>query len=214
MIISHSKQVCFWKIPRTGSTSIEVVIRLAAGLDYSQDLVMEGHFFPGQHHNIPLSVPNAISGQPGHTRTHLTPRRAILLGLITQAQYDSYQNFCIVRNPVARLVSAHALGFSSADWDVEAILRDRVAGSLDFALFKPQVRWLTEGNITPLPFSDYDNSARTVLTAFGLPAVTDVPKITRRHPHWEQNAMQLANASPNDRARINTVYADDAALNT
>lgn len=221
MIISHSKQVCFWKIPRTGSTSIEVVLRLAGGLDYAQDLIMEGHFFPNQHHNIPPSVPPALSGQPGHTRTHLTPTQAIALGCITQAQYNAYDHYCMVRDPVDRLVSAHALGFASVTWNTEEILRDRVQGTdpgsgrpfMEYALFRPQVDWLAEGNITALPFSDYENSARAIFTAFGMAQPVDVPTITRRHPLWEQEGRRLVNATPGDRQRIEAVYTGDAALN-
>lgn len=214
MIISHSKQCCFFKIPRTGSTSIEALLRLTAGLDYTQDIVMAGHFFPDQHHNVPAAVTPSLDGSPGHMRTHMTPTMAIGFGCLTQAQYNSYQNFCIVRDPVGRMVSAHALGFHSADWDVPAILRDRAVPNMQFALFKPQVEWLTEGNITPLRFSDYENSVNTILTAFGAPIPEDMPNITRRHPAWEQSRMQMATASSTDRTDIERVYSSDAALNT
>lgn len=216
MIISHSKQINFWKIPRTGSTSVELLLRLLAGLDYGQDVVASGHFFPDQHHNIPPTVPDAVpSGRPGFTRTHLTPTEAISFGVLTQAQYDSYQNFCVVRNPLDRLISAHALGFHKVDFNVADIIRDRVRGNTSFAIFKPQVEWLAEGNITPLPFSDYVNSVTTILTAFGAPVPADIPNVTRRHPHHETFTRSIA--TPADRAAIGATgspYENDAALNT
>jgi hypothetical protein len=215
MIISHSKQVNFWKIPRTGSTTVELLLRLTAGLDYSQDVVASGHFFPDQHHNIPGTVPNASpSGLPGYTRTHLTPTEAISFGVLTQAQYDSYQNFCMVRDPLDKMISAHSLGFRRDTFDVAEILRNRVRGNENFAIFKPQVEWLAEGNMTPLPFSDYENSVRTVLTAFGAPIPVDIPNITRRHPEYESFVRSIATAA--DRAAIedaSSPYARDARLN-
>jgi len=212
MIISHSKQVNFWKIPRTGSTTVELLLRLLADLDYSQDVVCAGHFFPLQHHNIPPTLLPSISGQPPFTRTHATPTEAIAEGVLTQAQYDSYQNFIMVRDPTARMVSAHALGFYSADWNVPDIIRDRVTPNTHFSMFKPQTDWLTEGNINIMPFSDYNNSIATIMAAFGAPMPEDIPNITRRHPAWENHTTSIA--TPADRAAINAFYAGDAALNT
>lgn len=214
MIISHSKQINFWKIPRTGSTSIELLLRLLAGLDYTQDIVMSGHFFPDQHHNVPGTVPDATpSGRPGFTRTHLTPTEAISFGCLTQAQYDSYQNFCMVRDPLDKLISAHQLGFHKETFNVADLIRDRITGNTHFAIFKPQVEWLAEGNITPLPFSDYVNSVTTILTAFGAPIPTDIPNVTRRHPHHEDFVRSIA--TPADRAAIQnptSPYHDDSQL--
>ena len=211
MIISHSKQVNFWKIPRTGSTTVELLLRLMAGLDYSQDVVAAGHFFPAQAHNTPPGVPPSINGAPPSARTHLTPTEAIQFGVLTQAQYDSYDNYIMVRDPTERMISAHAVGFYSADWDVPAIIRDRVTGNTQFSLFRPQSEWLTEGNMNIMPFSDYQTSDETILTAFGSPIPVDMPNITRRHPAWENHTRSIA--TPRDRADIEAFYAADAALN-
>lgn len=211
MIISHSKQMAFWKIPRTGSTTVELLLRLSAGLDYGQDVVASGHFFPDQHHNIPPTVPPAINGNPGYTRTHLTPTEAIAFGVLTQAQYDSYQNFCIVRDPLEKLISAHSLGMSRKTFNVTALWNSDIKNNLQFSVFKPQVEWLTEGNMTTLPFSDYVNSITTILNAFGAPIPVDIPSITRRHPHWDQ--LTRARSTPADRIAIETHYAADSQLN-
>lgn len=202
MIISHSKQVNFWKIPRTGSTTVELLLRLMAGLDWTQDVCASGHFFPDKSNNIPPTVPPAINGNPGTTRTHLTPTEAISFGVLTQAQYDSYQNFVIVRDPLEKLISAHSLGFHRVQFEgnVDRIIANRVVGNTHFSVFKPQVEWLTEGNITVLPFSDYENSLATIMAAFGAPMPHDTPNITRRHPHYEAFTRSLTTAS--DRTAI------------
>lgn len=213
MIISHSKQVNFWKIPRTGSTTVELLLRLLANLDYSQDIVASGHFFPNQAHNTPATVPPAINGNPGYTRTHLTPTEAIQFGCLTQAQYDSYDNYIMVRDPVEKLVSAHSLGFRRVQFsgNIPRIIRTQVKGNTQFSIFKPQSEWLAEGNMNILPFSDYVNSLTTIMNAFGAPMPEDIPNITRRHPEYEDFTRSTVTAA--DRAAIEAFYAADAALN-
>ena len=214
MIISHSRQVNFWKIPRTGSTTVEAMIRILGVLDYAQDVTAEGTFFPGKSNNIPPGVPPSINGSPGPTRTHLTPTEAIQFGLLTQAQYDSYQNFCIVRDPIARLLSAHTLGFHriTLRGRMNDFIADHVNGNEHFSVFKPQVAWLAEGNINPLPFSDYENSITTILAAFGIdPIPGELPSITRRHPHHDQ--FTRTTLLPVDEAAVRAWWAADEALN-
>lgn len=211
MIVSHSKQVNFWKIPRTGSTTIELLLRLLAGLDYAQDVTASGHFFPDLPNNMPPSIPPAINGNPGWTRTHLTPTEAIAFGVLTQAQYDSYQNFVMVRDPLDKLISAHSLGFHKKTFDVAELWNSDIKDNLQFSIFKPQSEWLTEGNITTLPFSDYANSIATVMAAFGAPMPHDIPNVSRRHPHYEQFTRSLSTAA--DRTVIEQHYPDDAKLN-
>lgn len=214
MIISHSRQVNFWKIPRTGSTTVEAMIRILGVLDYAQDITAEGSFFPGKSSNIPPTVPPSINGNPGPTRTHLTPTEAIQFGCLTQAQYDSYQNFVMVRDPVGRLLSAHTLGFpyDTLRGRMTDFIADRVNGYQDFSVFKPQVEWLAEGNITALPFSDYENSVTTILAAFGIdPIPGELPNISRRHPRHEE--FQFDSLLPQDIAAVRAWWAADEALN-
>jgi hypothetical protein len=193
---------------------VELLLRLTAGLDYSQDVICSGHFFPNQHHNVPPGVGPATSGRPGWTRTHMTPTEAIAEGVLTLAQYNSYQNFVMVRDPLDRMISAHSLGFRRDTFDVAAIIRDRVIGQTHFSIFKPQVEWLTEGNMNIMPFSDYVNSVTTILTAFGAPIPVDLPNITRRHPEHETFTRSIA--TPADRTAIGapgSPYEQDAQLN-
>lgn len=211
MIISHSKQVNFWKIPRTGSTTVELLLRLLAGLDWSQDVCASGHFFQDKPNNMPGTIPPAINGNPGWTRTHLTPDEAIQFGVLTRGQYMSYDNYCIVRDPLEKLISAHSLGFRRVNFNARQIIADRIEGKTHFSIFKPQSEWLTEGNITALPFSDYENSLSTIMAAFGAPMPHDIPNVSRRHPDYETFTRSLASAD--DRLAVEQFYAADAALN-
>ncbi len=207
MIISHSKQVCFWKISRTGSTTIEMLIRLMGGLDITQDVIAETHFFPASH-NFPM--PDGVDGTRGARRAHITPQTAIDNGFITQVQYDAYENYCMVRDPVDRFISTHALAFPKVRFTPTDIWADIQGKDPTAAIFRTQSEYLARGNITGLPFSDYENSVRTILTAFGAPQPDTLPWITRQNPSLENFNKALATVQ--DRSDIESFYPDDKLL--
>ena len=209
MIISHSKGVAFWKIPRTGSSTVEMLLRLTAGLDTGQDVMAETHFFPTAYNFD--TMPDRHDGAPGRRRAHITPQTAIDRGFITQSQYDAYDNFCMIRDPVAKFISLYALAFPRRAFvptDIWADIRGRDPGS---ALFRSQSEYLTLGNITPLPFSSYEQSVHTILTAFGAPIPDAIPKITRTNHTLENHRVVIV--TPQERAAIESFYPDDLALN-
>lgn len=208
MIISHSKQVNFWKIPRTGSSNVEMVLRLIGGLDTSQDVIAETHFFP-QSYNF-SSMP-ARGNVPGPRRAHITPATAIAEGFLTQAQYDSYENYCMVRDPVDKFISLHSLAFPREKFEPNNIWANIRSQDPSSAIFRPQSDYLSLGNITALPFSDYENSVRTIITAFGVPQPDAIPKVTRENPGAVERGKAIATAP--QRAEIEALYPDDMLLN-
>lgn len=211
MIISHSKQVNFWKIPRTGSSNVEMILRLTAGLDASQDVMGRTNFYDVAHNFD--TMPDAADGTPGNRRAHITPQTAIDNGFLTLAQYNSYQNFCIVRDPVDRFVSTIHLAMpgQAEPFDVPDLIAFMQA-NMSHAAFRTQSDYLTLGNITTLPFSDYVNSVGTILTAFGAPIPDGLPNVTRSHPLYEDFIRSLP--TPADRGLIQAFWSADAALNT
>lgn len=217
MIISHSKQVCFWKIPRTGSTTVDTLIRLLGGLDETQDVVAEEYFFPSVSHNAD-SIPDHPNGTPGRARAHLTPQEAIDSGVLTLAQYNSYQNFCMVRDPVSRFKSMYQLALPSTDWNARAILRDTVVANengingVKYSTWRKQVDWLTVPGMNAMPFSDYVNSVNTILTAFGITPPNNLPNISRRHMLWQERVVLITPQVEED--AIRAYYSEDALLNT
>lgn len=212
MIISHSKQKTFWKIPRTGSSNVEMVLRLTAGLDVAQDVIAETHFFPSAYNFD--TMPPRPDGLPGRRRAHITPQTAIDQGFITLAQYNTYENFCIVRDPVDKFISLHSLAFPKRQFNtnIQNIFDELVIPNPTDAIFRPQTAWLTLGNMTTLPFSDYANSVNTILTAFGAPIPDTLPQVRRMNESVENFNRAIATSA--DRAVIETYYADDMGLNT
>ena len=208
MIISHSKRVTFWKIPRTGSTNVEMILRLIAQLDTRQDVIAETHFFPASFN---FSMPDGANGTPGARRAHITPQTAIDNGLITQAQYDAYDNYCMIRDPVDKFVSLHALAFPKVEFIPAQIWADIRDLDPDGAIFRPQSEYLALGNMNALPFSDYENSVRTIIAAFGAIQPDALPWVTRENP--SVTTRHKAIASPQAIAEIRGFYPDDVGLN-
>ena len=210
MIISHSKQKCFWKITRTGSTNIEVVLRLTAGLDLSQDVVAATDFFPSSANIVGLPV--SPSGVSSNRRAHMTPQTAIDNGLLTQAQYDTYDHYCMVRDPIDRFISSYHLAIPRYDFNIKVILEETIKPNTTMAMWRKQSEYLTLGNVTTLPFSDYANSANTIFTAFGAPIPDQLPNISRSHLRYETFTKEEV-LVVGQRAMIETYYADDMLLN-
>lgn len=166
MIISHSKKFCYWKIARTGSNTAELCIRMSGVLDLSQDVVTSCHFFPADH-----NVPPSVSPQSGHT----LPAEAISIGALTQEQYDTYDHYTIVRNPFDRWISAYAFRCRRGrdhELTTEQMFKDRA----DDAVAIRQSDYLALGRVQTFPFSDYENSIRTIISKIGG-RLEDVPNL-------------------------------------
>lgn len=214
MIISHSGQFCFWKIPRTGSNTAELCIRMSGVLDLSVDIVVGCWFYP-QSHNVPEAV-NELRAS-GHT----TPDEAIKSGALTEGQYADYDHYCMVREPVSRWVSAYA--FHHRYYNKP---NQRYLNPLEFFEQKnyfentdhsktlvSQSSFLNRGEIKTVPFSDYENSIRSILDAIGAARLEDVPRLEHQSKRcWKQRAWNEIDRRPELKQRILERYAADVHL--
>ena len=203
MIISHSKQFCYWKIARTGSNTAELCIRMSGVLDLSQDVVTSCHFFPAEH-----NVPPSESHQSGHT----LPTQAVAIGALTQEQYDTYDHYTIVRNPLDRWISAYA--FRCRMHLTEELTTDQfLTNHSDDHVTAKQSDYLTLGRVQTFPFSDYEQSIRTIIAAIGG-RLDDVPKIEHKtRQGWKRRAFLDVNVPASTlKKELLTRYHDDMAL--
>ncbi len=167
-------------------------------LDLEQDLVTSCHFFPASHN---VQEQENMSG-------HTTPDEAITLGYITQAQYDEYDHYTIVREPLERWVSAYA-------YHCRMDLKEKITPleyfiQADDLVTRRQSDYITKDTIM-FPFSDYENSIREIVTKIGG-TLYDVPKIehkTRRA--WKRRAMFAAETNPLCE-QLREYYRDDFKL--
>lgn len=207
MIISHRHKVCFWKIPRTGSNTVEMLIRLLARLPERMDVIAGSNFYRSSQNmdGVPDAPPI-----PGARRSHMTPETAIALGLLTQQQYDTYQNFCIIRDPLDRLISTHALVFPQDKFDANQLIGSRLRPNAAGAMYRAQTEYTKLGNMTALPFSQFGKSCRAILRAFKAKPPNKLPRITHRRAGWEKFVKGIA--TPADEAALRAFYKDDYTL--
>lgn len=196
MIISHSRKFCYWKIARTGSNTAELCIRMSRILDLSQDIVTSCHFFPAEH-----NVPAGTVHQSGHT----LPSEAIAIGALTREQYDEYDHYTIVRHPIERWISAYA-------FRCRMQVKDKISpmefyeNHKDDNVTKRQWEYLTLGGVQTFPFSDYENSIRSIVQACGG-VLEDVPKLEHKTRRLWLRRAQRAIPEP-----LFLYYGDDFLL--
>ncbi len=135
-------------------------------LDLSQDIVTACHFFPSSH--------NVEENESGHT----TPAAAIESGYLTRKQYDEYDHYTIVRHPIERWISAYA-------YRCRMHVRVRISPMEFYENFKEdnvtkkQSEYLALGGVQTFPFSDYENSIRSIVRLCGG-VLEDVPKLEHK----------------------------------
>ncbi len=132
-------------------------------LDYAQDVVTGCRTCPNGY-----NTDNNTGNLPA---THTLPREAIETDLLTREQYDTYQHYTIVRNPLDRWIAAYSKRCRSrADFSPE----DFLATFKQFKVGLLQQEFLELGGVTTYPFSDYENSIRAIIEDIGG-RIDDVP---------------------------------------
>jgi len=167
-------------------------------LDLEEDLVTSCHFFPASH-NVELEE---MSG-------HNTPDEAIALGYITPEQYDRYDHYTIVREPLQRWISAYAYKCRMhIDERITPLEYSINAG--DDIVTRRQSDYITNDTIV-FPFSDYENSIREIITRIGG-TLYDVPKIEHKtRGMWRRTAERaIQDTELGDTLRV--YYRDDFNL--
>lgn len=208
MIISHRNKVCFWNIPRTGGSNIEMVVRLSDRLDLSRDVIAETHFYPM---SVNLgTMPSTASGVPGTHRTYITPQTAVDNALLSQYQYDLYTHYCIVRDPVERFISSYHLALRKHEFNITKIVAEQIVAHPEIARWRKQVDYLSLGNVVALPYSDYVNSANTIFAAFQCKIPDQMPRVTRSHVTYDTFVRETVD--PAQRQEIEAHYHEDMLL--
>ena len=197
MIISHSNQACYWKIARTGSNTAELCIRMSNVLDLEQDLVTSCHFFPASH--------NVIERESGHT----TPREAIKKGYLTQWQFDEYDHYTVVREPLERWISAYA--YRCAVYILKKISPQEFFDDHGSDLVQRRQCDYLSHRIRTYPFSCYEDSIREIVTRMGG-TLHDVPKIEHKTQRGVKGIARRAIVDTGLGEQLRSYYSDDLLL--
>ncbi|WP_146344217.1 sulfotransferase family 2 domain-containing protein [Phaeobacter marinintestinus] len=119
-MISRSRKTLFVHIPKTGGQSIESVFLKDAGLAWRDR---------GQ-----LGLGRNPDKENGPTRlAHLYASEYVALGHVTQAEFDAFTRFAIVRHPYDRMISEYR--YRAASWKRKG---DPAVGFDDFIRWTPE----------------------------------------------------------------------------
>lgn len=172
-------------------------------LDLSRDVVTSCYFFPAEH-NVPPGTPN----HSGHT----LPEQAIAMGALTKRQYDEYDHYTIIRNPIDRWISAYAFR-CRMHMDEKITPQDFFLRVKDDNVVKRQSDYLTLGRVQTFRFSEYEKSIKTIVAAVGG-HLEDVPKLEHKtRQGWTRRARHELDLSDVAlREKLLARYSDDIAL--
>jgi len=235
MIISHRLEFAFFRIPKTGSTTTELLLRMT-GLFDENDICSGIPLYGVKAINVEESVrPLNRRGRGQGVRTmdewpigsmHATPTEAVDDGLITEAQLTAYACYATMRDPLDRAVSAFAHHARHAALinqpDVLKVYLD-TEGSKNNILVIPQTDYFLHNGIqvcTPLDFSDFQTSIRTMIAnlllhpnagpGINFPMMPNFNK-TPGKDH-ATNKETMINSDPVVRAELLGRYVDDIVL--
>lgn len=213
MIISHRLKFAFFRSPKTGSTTTELILRMCGVFDEDRDVVsaMPRYGLTGDH-----------AGEP-----HLSPSEAIEKGFLTIEQAREYKMFATLRDPYGRAVSifGHAhqrlSGINNKDVFEEMTLRDAEFGLLE----KPQVDYFYVGDeqvCEPVDFRDFASSVKSFLkndvgslpggaTPIEFPVIPNFNVTGGKGPSHNRVAW-IDHVNPKVKQRLATKYAADITL--
>jgi len=229
MIISHNKQFAFFRVPKTGSTTAEFVLRLSQAFDPVADWMSAIQGLPSTlpqalYDPIEAHVIELFPAMPEDKRqgsvdlfiAHMTPADAMTFGLITFEQLRAYRCFAYLRDPYERAISAHKHSVGTR-FMVTSIF-EKTMNSLDELrsshnlLWKPQVDYFYvngERVTERLEFSDYANELNRVISIMGGREFEEVPRLNKSKEIIGDTSVFQSDAV---KRRVAEVYSDDWEL--
>ena len=171
MILSEEHKTVFFRIPKTGTTSLTKV------------LTDNGFHTPDEY--------MSTYHDPLFRCYHCTPEVAIKEGWLTDEMLDSWNFYTFFRHPVERLFSAWLMAYRNNL--EEEVMNDRISRwefkAVPPLLLEPQYKWLMPvGAVCRLlDFDDFGNELKMVFDDLDLP-LDDVPQLNVRHTRkWQEH---------------------------
>lgn len=183
MIYSHEHKSVFFRVPKTGTTSMTTAL-VGAGIEE----------WPKEYK---LSYHN-----PLYRWYHSTPQVAYDEGWLTDEMLETYKLYAFIRHPCARFYSAWMHCYRTLL--EESVLNNRIdlgmwskwdgGGDLEPLMMEPQVGYYFvngEQVIQPLLHEDFDNEIRRMFREVGLEQPEEIPfeNIKTKAPQfktWEE----------------------------
>lgn len=220
MIISHKNKFAFFRNPKTGSTTAEIMLRLCGVFDPMEAIMSSSIFFELEYTNLPDNiehppVPDAFFARQRVSRRciHWGPNEAIEGGLITLDQLREYKTYAFIREPKSRCISAFA--HMAGTRIIPEMMKENVRNNYFWGLAgKPQVDFLlVDGELVvkPLFFDDFDNELRRMIADIGGHYFPEIPYINK-NPYRDPSLTMQPYMDVHTHKIIERRYADDFKL--
>lgn len=206
MIISHRLKFAFFRAPKTGSTTTEIMLRICGVFDPALD-IMSG---------LPrFGLPGIDDNQ------HMTPAEAIAAGHLTIEQAREYDMYATLRDPLARAVSifGHATARLAPITNSAEAFALKVKDGKDFGLLeKRQVEYFFvagEQVCEPVEFADFVTNLKGLIASIGGLDFPVIPNFNVRPLKSEgQNRTNFVddNSDPAVEIILRNKFADDIAF--
>lgn len=178
MIISHSKKFMFFRVPKTGSTTAQVMLRMSSAFDLEQDILSCTEQWLLPHVNVPMvSAGNRMN-------PHITPDRLVEEGIVTPEQLREYDCYAFLRDTHSRFVSAYTHDKGPDTTQPSTFLKHVENGNkrsiIKGILGRPQRDYFFLGDeqvVTPLDFHTYEDSLRYLIAMAGGNHFDEIPKL-------------------------------------
>ena len=209
MIISHRLKFAFFRSPKTGSTTTELILRMS-GLFDDDDILSP--------------IPRYDLDGTKEAHPHVDPDEAFEKGWLTMEQAREYSMFSTLRDPFARAVSGFSHAFANMPIlnqkeFAKATLEGRAFGLLE----KPQVDYFYcqgEKVCEPVDFRNFQQSVKDFVKMIGrLPGAAtpiEFPVIPNFNltigKQKEHNRANFVDANPEVKAKLSIKHAADIAL--
>ena len=202
-MISHDHKTVFVHIPKCGGQSIEAAFLADLGLTWKE--------------RAPLLLrPNDQPSLGPPRLAHLLARDYVDCHYMSQALFDAYFTFAIVRSPFARVLSFYH--YLNVPGPLSAFVQNGLTQAFDapedpasqFYFLRPQVDYLTDARGTPIldkvfRLEDLSAAETEIRAQTGLRA--PIPHANRSTPH-----AALSDLTSDDIAIIRALYEADFDL--
>lgn len=176
MIISHRHKFAFFRVPKTGSSTTEIILRLCGAID-KRDISTGLKSIGLPSYNIPETVTQKLAGS-GFIE-HMTPSSAVAYGLITVQQLQEYHCVATIRKPANRWRSA--LGHVGLVTPEDSIRMLESKTSLPLEILEiPQAEYFIHKEklvCEPLWFDCLEDEIKQLMQSLGIKPLDDIPKL-------------------------------------
>jgi len=196
MILSHSKKFIFFRVAKTGSTTAEVLLRLSAKWDHTQDVLIgtKEWELPGINSLRKAGYGSTESSEIEINWAHITPQQLIDYGVLTLEQLKEYNCYAFLRPIEGRFISGYLHCLRRQKWGridsmglqpdqfIKRWREQRELFSAEEIIGRPQIDWFFangEQVVQPLDFDNYDAEVRFLIDRVGGYQYPEIPVLNK-----------------------------------